>query len=71
MGVALSGGHSGVAEHLLYDTDVHTLLDEEGRRDIPGVVDPDVPDAGLLDDGLPDLPVLGTFDGGAVLGRED
>ncbi|MDA0631878.1 hypothetical protein OUY22_00490 [Nonomuraea sp. MCN248] len=42
-----------MTENLLYDTDVHTLLDEERRGGVPGVVDPDVPDAGLLEDGLP------------------
>jgi hypothetical protein len=70
VGVALGGGHSGVAEDLLNDPDVHTLLDEERRGGVPCIVHSDVPDAGLLEDGLPLLPVLGALDGGSVIGRE-
>nr|WP_260478218.1 hypothetical protein [Nonomuraea sp. WAC 01424] len=48
MGVALGGGHSGVAEHLLNDPDVHTLLDEDCRGGVASVANPDVSDASLL-----------------------
>lgn len=71
MGVALCGGDPGVAEDLLYDSDVDALLYQQGRRCVPGVMDPRVSDAGLLEDGLPLLPVLRTLDRAAVLRRED
>jgi hypothetical protein len=70
VGVPLGGGDSGVAEHLLYGSDVHALVNEESRCGVPGIVDPDISDAGLLQDGLPVLPVLDSFDRGAVLGGE-
>jgi hypothetical protein len=70
VGVSLGGRDSRVAEDLLDDTDVHALLDEERRGGVVGVVDADVSDAGLLEDGLPELPVLGSFDRSAVLGGE-
>nr|WP_281284776.1 hypothetical protein [Nonomuraea mesophila] len=59
-----------MTENLLYDSDVHSLLDEESRGGMPRVVDPDVPNVGLLEYRLPELPVLGALDGGAELGRE-
>ncbi|MET7459007.1 hypothetical protein [Nonomuraea sp. NPDC005501] len=59
-----------MAEDLLHDSDVHALLDEERRGGVPGVMDANVSDAGLFEDRLPALPVLGSFDGSAVLGGE-
>lgn len=51
-----------MAEDLLYDADVHALFQEHGRRCVAGVMQPGVPDAGLIEDGLPFLPVFARID---------
>nr|WP_235994863.1 hypothetical protein [Nonomuraea montanisoli] len=50
---------------------VDALLYQQGGGGVPGVVDSDVSDAGLLEDGLPLLPVLCALDRAAVSGGED
>lgn len=55
-----------MAKNLLNDADVNTLLDQQGRRRVPGIVDPGVPDLGPAEDGLPGAPVLGAFDRAAA-----
>ena len=59
-----------MAKHLLDDTDMHTLLDQESRGRVPHIVDPDVPDLRLPEDGLPRPSVLSPFDRAAAPGRE-
>lgn len=44
------------------DADVYALLDEVRGRRVPGVAEAAVMDVGLLEDGLPLAPVLGTAD---------
>jgi hypothetical protein len=61
----------GVTEDLLDHADVDSLLDEKGRRGVPGVVDSGVSYAGLLEDGIPLLPVFRTLDRAAELRCED
>lgn len=70
VGIALRRRHPGVAEHLLHNANVHTLLDQQSRGRMPAVVDPDVPDLRLAQDGLPGPPVLGAFNRGPAPGRE-
>jgi hypothetical protein len=53
VGVALGCRHSRVAKHLLDDADVHALLDQQRRGDMPGVMDPGIPHPGLPEDCLP------------------
>ena len=38
VGVSLGCRHPGVAKHLLNDADVHTLLDQQRRGRVPGIV---------------------------------
>jgi len=38
VGVALGCGNPGVTQNLLHDTDVSALLDQQGRRRVPGIV---------------------------------
>src|ERR1700690_549473 len=70
MGVALRRGHPRMAQDLLHDADVHTLLDEQRGGGVPGVVNPGIPHLGGVKDGLPHPPVLGTFDRPAVADGE-
>jgi hypothetical protein len=60
-----------VAEDLLYDADVDALFDEQCRRGVAGVVDSRVSYTGLLEDGLPLLPVLCALERAAELRCED
>nr|WP_276615531.1 hypothetical protein [Nonomuraea basaltis] len=60
-----------MAEDLLDDPDVDALLYQQGGCGVPRVVDSGVPYAGLLEDGLPLLPVLCALDRTAELRRED
>ena len=62
MRVPLSCRHSRVAEHLLDDADVHTLLDQQSRSRVTGIVNPGIADLRLSEDRLPDLPILGALD---------
>jgi hypothetical protein len=60
-----------MAEHLLSDTDVHALLDQQRRGGMPGVMDPGISHFGLPENHLPGPPVLGTFDRLALPCGED
>lgn len=70
MGVPLSSRQPGMAEHLLDDADMHTLLDQQSRGRVAGIMDPRVADLRLSEDGLPDPPVLGALDRPAATGSE-
>jgi hypothetical protein len=71
VGVALRCRHPRMAEHLLNDTDVHALLDQQRRGGMPGVMDPGISHFGLPENHLPGPPVLGTFDRPALPCGED
>ncbi|GAA2895141.1 hypothetical protein GCM10020220_101570 [Nonomuraea rubra] len=60
-----------MAEDLLHDPDVDTLLYQQGRRCAPRVVNPGIKYASLLEDGRPLLPVLRALDRAAEFRRED
>jgi hypothetical protein len=62
MRVALRCRHPGMAKNFLNDADVNALLDQQRRRCVPGIVDSGIPHLRLLEDGLPDPPVLGALD---------
>jgi hypothetical protein len=70
-GCTAPSGDACVAHDLLDDADVDALLDEERGGGVPGVVETAVSYAGLLEDGLPLAPVLGTAYRAAVLLAED
>jgi hypothetical protein len=57
VGIALRLADLGVAEDLLDDADVDALSEQEGRGGMAGVVHADPPDAGLLQQRQPVVPV--------------
>ena len=70
VGVALGRRNSGVPKYLLHDADVHALLDQQSSGGVPGIVDPDIPDLRLAQDGLLGPPVFGVCDRAAMTGGE-
>ena len=71
MRVALRRRHPGMAKNLLDDTNMPTLLDQQGRGSVPGIMHPDVPDLRLPEDGFPRPPVLSPFDRSTAAGGEN
>jgi hypothetical protein len=59
-----------MAKNLLYDADVHALLDQQARGRMPGNVHSGVPDRCLSEDGLPGPPILGPRDQPTATGGE-
>jgi hypothetical protein len=56
--VALGLAELRVPEDLLYDPDADTLVEQQGRRRVAGIMDPGVAEAGRTDECTPVFPVV-------------